>query len=66
MYETGLVQAKFTAPVKPIAGEAVIVTVPDAPGAIETAKGLGVRMSGLVTLSMSAALVDPAKFPLGV
>ena len=59
-------QAKSTGPANPAAGEAVTVTVPDAPGAIETEKGLNVSATGLTKLNISAALVDAPKFPVAL
>ena len=63
-YATGLEQENVIAPVKPIAGAAETVTVPEAPGAMDTAYALSVSVNGFVTLSIRAALVDPAKFPV--
>jgi hypothetical protein len=65
-YATGLEQENVIAPVKPIAGAAETVTFPEAPGAIDTASALRVRVSGFVTPSIRAALVDPPKFPLAL
>ena len=42
-----------------MAGEAVTVTVPEPPGAIEIALGFSASVTGLVTLSISPALADP-------
>ncbi len=53
----------MTAPANPIAGAAETVTVPEAPGEIDIAFALNESVSGFVTLSINAALVDPPKFP---
>jgi hypothetical protein len=65
-YATGLEQENVIGPVKPIAGAAETVTLPEAPGAIDTASVLSVSVSGFVTPSIRAALVDPPKFPVAL
>ena len=54
------------APLNPTAGAAETVSLPEAPGAMETLLALRVRASGLVKLRESAALVDPAKLPVAL
>jgi len=46
-------------PVNPIAGDAVTVTIPEPPGAMEMVLGFSVSVTGLVTPSISGTLVDP-------
>ena len=62
-YATGLEQEKVTVPENPIAGVALIVVVPDAPGAIVTLAGLSASVSGVTTASIKAALFEEPKLP---
>ncbi len=66
IYATGLVQEKVIAPLNPTAGAAETVSLPEAPGAMETLLALKVRASGFVKLRVTTALVDPAKLPVAL
>jgi hypothetical protein len=62
-YATGLEQENETVPENPIAGVALMVMVPDPPGATDTVAELSPSVSGVTTANVNAALFEEAKLP---